>query len=193
VAAARRQPPRRKRARKSRSTARTPRRAFARTRESFDRAHGSNRRTMNDAEASLNTGEVDDRGHRHACFPDRSPKQTTEGNTPESSCGNRPKTLANSTRRFVQRAVSYLLTRPQNGRFEPNRLPRPKANSPRRTSLPTEVGIHPRQRHQIQCVVPSLTERSNRPDDPRAACLLHPPKDPQRRKPPAARAQRHLP
>jgi hypothetical protein len=115
------------------------------------------------------------------------------GGTRTPSSGRNPRTSTGSTRRFIQRAVSYPLMRLQSSRSKLDESHRPKAGDSCRTVHPTEVRSNARPRHQIRRVTPFPTERSNRSDVQRAACLLPCPKAQQKGKPPAARVQRHLP
>lgn len=77
---------------------------------------------LSDAEASFGADIGAGRSLCQVCPAARLPKQTKERNTHDSSSGRRPKTSASSTRQFVQRAVSHLLTRLQNSRYEPDEL-----------------------------------------------------------------------
>lgn len=104
-----------------------------------------------------------------------------------SSSGNYPRMPAGSTRRIVQRAAPYLLTRPQAADSSLDRLHRPKTST-LRSAISANRGQRRLRSNGIRPIArPSTTEHDDRPDVPRTAHRLRHPKDRQIWKPPAAR------
>jgi hypothetical protein len=127
----------RKHTRESRPTARKLRRPVGRTRASRGQAHEERRTGLHITEAKHRPDTGDDRSPRRVSLLRLSAEANALPERTQLVHGIHPRVSAHSTRRFVQRAVSHLLTRLQNSRYERDGLLHPKTRSPRRMSSPT--------------------------------------------------------
>jgi hypothetical protein len=157
------------------------------------------------ARPSSNVGEGDDRrrsaaqcrrgrgrSQRHTCSDSQPPRRYRDRNTHQSFDGRHPKKSTSSTRQFVQRTASHLLTRPQaadssqTSRKSEDKRPASQASPGRSQVLLTTSASDPSRgsipdgaRQQTGCATRGLLATS--------------PERQVARKPPTARVQRHLP
>lgn len=172
----------RRRTKESRPTARKPRGASARTRDSHGRSEDGceGRRTPPrrcSLPAASPTKVVLAPASPISCRNSRAAKHIhiSRWRSPE---GDHP---LDPTVRSKSRVVPAHATAKAAGSSGTTHLIRRRGVS-RRAPSPTDAGFDPRQRHRFRRMAPSLTEHGNRPDAPRAVCSPPHPRDRQKRK-----------